>query len=536
MFATKVSENADYGGYANWEEICADTVTIDYVSGTGSAAGVNISTDGKTAMAHADDGFYAVIGDTGSGKTCDVVIPYIYNNSIAGNSMVITDIKGDIYKTIRRTLEKNGYRIILLNFREPGCGDCFNPEKEIMDDFKAGNIGKAMRKQTDLADGFMQSVKSEKDPFWHTTAAMYFSGLERTLMENFDEEDVTIANALELHLQGDRKLGPSTYMKSFYADNENSDAWKLMASTVTAPNETRSSIHSVFVSAINKLICQDPAVIRMLSKSSFEIKDLVNEKMAVFIIADEQTLSVYSYLLSALIHQWYSKLVEIADETTGTLSRKVVFVLDEFGNLPAIKDFHIKMSLSRARGISWMLVLQSFAQLEINYGKKQAETIVGNISNWIYLHSPDPSLLKYLSSVSGETTDEFTHLKFPLLSVNQLKYFKKINKEGLTECLMLLGRKHPFIAYLPDISRYYGIEPLERIDIPLREEHEIKAIDFPSIVEAKEKEKVKKLLEKNGPREAAVKDVQMHKEKARKETAERIVALMDVVLDELNGG
>ena len=85
MFATKVSENADYDGYANWEEICADTVTIDYVSGTGSAAGVNISTDGKTAMAYADDGFYAVIGDTGSGKTCDVVIPYIYNNIFYDN-------------------------------------------------------------------------------------------------------------------------------------------------------------------------------------------------------------------------------------------------------------------------------------------------------------------------------------------------------------------------------------------------------------------------------------------------------------------
>ena len=180
-----------------------------------------------------------------------------------------------------------------------------------------------------------------------------------------------------------------------------------------------------------------------------------------------------------------------------------------------------------------MLVLQSFAQLEIQYGKKEAETIIGNVSNWIYLHSPDPQLLKYISSISGERTDEFTHLTTSLLSINQLKYFKKINKEGLTECLMLLGRKHPFIAYLPDISRYYGIERLDCIDIPKRKSAKLKTIDFLSLVKEREKERVRKKLDSENPYRSAMAGAQENKEAMKRKAADKILSLMDAVIYEI---
>ncbi|MCR4961634.1 MAG: type IV secretory system conjugative DNA transfer family protein [Lachnospiraceae bacterium] len=534
MFATKISENADYDGYASWDEICSNTAKIDYVNGTGTVAGVNISTDGKEAMVHADDGFYAVIGDTGSGKTCDVVIPYILNNLIVGNSMIITDIKGDIYKTISKTLRKNGYKIVFLNFDDPARGDCVNPLKMIRDEYKNGNVGKANTALMAYAKGIMNSVSSEKDPFWHRTSGEYFVGLVQTLFEYFDEADATIANTLDLHFQGEKKAyGATTVMKSFYSDNEGASAWKLMASTVNAPDATKSSLHSVFVSGLNTFICQNPALIQMLSRTSFEVSDLVDEKTAIFIEADETSLSVHSFMISSLIHQWYSKLVQIAKETNGVLKRKVVFVLDEFGNLPAIEDFRMKISLSRARGISWMLVLQSLAQLELNYGKEEAKAIIGNVSNWIYLHSPDPNLRDYISKVLGEKRNEYTNISERLLSEKMLNQFKKINNEGLTECLMMLGRKRPFMAFLPDISRYYGIESIDHIDIPLREDRDIKEIDFAAVVNAKEKEKKKKNI--NESREEKIKENRINRETVRMETVERVLALMDVVLGEVKG-
>ncbi len=532
MFSTKIEE--EVGGYASPEEILEGTVIIDYEKREGTGAGVTISTDGRRGIVQCDDGFYVVVGDTGSGKTTDVVLPYIYNNAICGSSMIISDVKGDIRRNIGHTLRELGYRIVYLDFDDPSRGDCFNPIGQMYRDYKNGRIGKANRGVNDLAQGIMSSIHSEKDAFWENTGADYFAGLEQTLFRYFREEDATIENALNLHLQGRKKAGSVSCLQRLYEDEQNSNQWKLLASAVTAPAETQGSIHSVFTTAINNLICQHPDLIRMLSRSTFEMEDLIKEKTVVFISANEESLSVYAYLFSALIHQWYGKLVELSDVYGGALPRRVTFVLDEFGNLPEIKDFHIKMSLSRSRNICWLLVLQSFAQLNYQYGKDKAQIIIANIKNWIYLHSPDPNLLEYISRKCGTYEDEATHRARSLLSVNQLMYFKKINKQGLTEVLMLLDRKRPFVAFLPPISEYYGYHA-EDNEIPLREDPEIEPISLENVL--KEKIRAKRLQEENKDmRISFEKELERSLSEAQKETAMQIAKRMDDLLNSMKGG
>lgn len=537
MFETKVSSNINQSGFATLEEIERETDSMDYLHAHGKVAGVTVSTDGMEARVYFDDGFYLVVGGTGSKKTRDVVAPYIYNNALVGNSMIITDVKGDLYKTLSVLLKKLGYKIIVLNFNDPDSGDAYNPIGPIYRDYKKGNVDKANRELNNFSEIIFQSMKSEKDPFWHTNSSMYFVGLELTLFDLFDEEQATIANALNLHIQGVKKIGGTSYMKEYYSDKENAEAWKLMVSTVNAPNETRSSIHSVYTAALNKLIGQNRALIKMMSHSTFEANELVEKKTAVFIIANEESLSVHGGLITALITQWYDILVNLADQTNGVLKRNVVFVLDEFGNLPGITDFQTKISLSRARGISWMIVIQSFAQLEVRYGKDVARTIIGNTANWIYLFSPDPELLKYVSDLCGEVTDEHTGQTRNLLSVNQLRHFMKCNEDGLTECLMLLGRMNPFVSYLPDISKYYGIEPIDSLDIPVREDKVIDNINFTEIVENNKKERLQKMMddaerEKRKTREELLKK----KEQAKKHDPENITGIMNSVIFKLVGG
>ena len=361
MFETRIPTNINQGEFATIEDIKRIGVKINYKSGKSGTGGVGMLSDGETAYALDDDGFYLVVGSTGSKKTRNVVAPYIYNNALAGNSMIISDIKGDIYKLLVRSLRKLGYKIVVLNFNEPEKGDAYNPIQSIYRDYKGGKVDKANRELNNMSETIFQLVESKKVPFWHITSANYYVGCELTLFNLFDESMATIDNAFNLHIQGEKKIGGMTYMKDYYSDEEDSVAWKMMEATVNAPNETRASILSVFTSALNKLIGQNQGLIKMMSHSTFEIRELVDEKTAVFIISNEESLSAHGNLIAALIQQWYDNLVNIADSTNGVLKRNVVFVLDEFGNLPAIKDFQMKVSLSRARGISFMIVLQSFA-------------------------------------------------------------------------------------------------------------------------------------------------------------------------------
>lgn len=536
MFETKIPKQINQGGFATIEDVKKACAKVDYVNNTAEAAGVSVISDGKTSYVLDDDGFYFVVGGTGSKKTRDVVAPYICNNAVAGNSMVITDIKGDLYKLLSSRLRENGYRIRVLNFNEPQKGDAYNLMAPIYRDYKNGREDHANRALSHIANMIFQSVQSGKDPFWHTVSESYFMGCELTLFDAFDEEQATIANALNLHIQGLGKINGNFCIKDYYSDNQNAEAWKLMVSTVEAPNDTRNSIHAVYTSALNKLIGQNKGLIRMMSHSTFEAEDLVKEKTALFIISNEESLAVHSCLITAMIQQWYDILVNLADRDNGVLERNVVFVLDEFGNLPAIPDFQTKISLSRARGVSWLIVLQSFAQLEYRYGKDVAKTIVGNTANWIYLFSPDLELLKYISELCGEVTDEYTGLPRKLLSVNQLRHFEKCNEEGRTECLMLLSRMNPFVSYLPDISQYYGVEPLERLEIPEREEEDIPELDFRSMVVKKNNEKHRKQMQEEEERRETLRNAEKRLKDAKIEKEQELRKEVDKVIEELLGG
>ena len=96
--------------------------------------------------------------------------------------------------------------------------------------------------------------------------------------------------------------------------------------------------------------------------------------------------------------------------------------------------------------------------------------------------------------MTGKITDE-KGAERNLLSVNQLRRLKKCNEDGLTECLMILGRMHPVIAYLPDISSYYGVEPTEYLEIPYRkDDKENEEIDFRMVILKRKDKRIERLL------------------------------------------
>ncbi len=123
------------------------------------------------------------------------------------------------------------------------------------------------------------------------------------------------------------------------------------------------------------------------------------------------------------------------------------FILDEFSSLPAISDFPQMISASRSRNIRFILVVQSKHQLTQRY-KEETDTIMSNCTNWMFLTSREIELLKELSELGGTTGSN----NGKLISVSWLQHLDK--EKG--ECLILSGRKYPYVAVLPDIDAYDG--------------------------------------------------------------------------------
>ena len=73
----------------------------------------------------------------------------------------------------------------------------------------------------------------------------------------------------------------------------------------------------------------------------------------------------------------------LADENGGKLKNRVMFYCDELGTLPTIESVELIFSASRSHRLSMIPIIQSFGQLEKNYGKEGSEIIEDNCQDTI---------------------------------------------------------------------------------------------------------------------------------------------------------
>lgn len=479
-----VSENVNEGTFEDWETILDATFEMDFDADYMEKDGVPIVSDGHLARGYPLEQPMMVVAATGSGKTRRLIIQFLISCILSVCSMLINDPKGELYKHTKKLLEKLGYKIIVVDLRNLDYGERFNFCEHPARLYKAGFTRRADEMFQAMFDTFMATVRSEKDPFWHTTGAAYLTGLAELCCDIFPAEKVTINTIYELHIQGNKRFGANTYLKTYLEMHEDKPYYKLIAPYINAPNDTRASLDAVLTSAISKF-CRNSSVVDQTTNSTFEIADLVEEKTALFIISRDES-TVYNALITAMVNEIYEVVIDMAEEKyNGRLPRRLSIVLDEFGNLAPIDDINAKITVSRSRNVGWCLCCQSLDQLTLKYTADVAKIILGNC-NIAYMYSSDINLLKMLSDLCGKTTDEYTHESKPLLSVEQLRHFDK--NDGQT--LFLLERMRPFVGFLPDISEY-NIVPEEKAEFKKRKPQIIEKVNFEEIV--KEEKRIQTL-------------------------------------------
>ena len=110
-------------------------------------------------------------------------------------------------------------------------------------------------------------------------------------------------------------------------------------------------------------------------------------------------------LISLIIQQLYREILSVADENGGKLKNRCVFFCDEFGTLPKIESAEMMFSASRSRRLQIVPIIQSFAQLEKNYGKEGADIIIDNTQLMIFGgFAPNSSSAEILSKSLGSRT------------------------------------------------------------------------------------------------------------------------------------
>ena len=490
--------DVDNNHFEEEEIIKNEYLSVDYSDKKIERGGLNIISDGTRATVIDCDSNTAVVGCTGSKKTRDVIAPYAYSCIKARENIIVNDPKLELYRMLKTSMDDE-YEVKIIDFRNPLKSDRYNPFEFFAHLYKKDK-GKATIGFAECAESIIKKVHSEKDAFWENSAASMIVGYACLLCDIYDDPAMcNLKNIYQLHIQASDKSNVKSWL-DIYDMDKNSKAYEELNAYMNAPHDTRTSMSAVFSEAISKYLMNENINTMVSTDSTFNILDLATKKKKPFaiFISNRDESTVYNPIVTMMIHQFYQQLIELAQENNGILKNRVNFILDEFGtSIGAIPDINSKLGACRSRNIRFLIGIQSLSQLSLIYGKDEANLILQNCNDWVYLYSNDMTLLKIISERCGKQTDS-RGFNRSLVSVEKLAHLEK-NKSGRTQALFLVGRNYPFFSYLPDIESYNGIRVIDSSNLRMRKVSvSLDKVDFRVIAIERSKKRLKKMMDELG--------------------------------------
>ncbi|MEG1778722.1 MAG: type IV secretory system conjugative DNA transfer family protein, partial [Oscillospiraceae bacterium] len=406
------------------------------------------------------------IGATRSGKSRCLVLQSIGASALAGESLFISDPKGELYQYTKPFLERLGYHVVVLDFMNPQKSNKYNLLEPVIKYLKANDVNKAISAIWDITGAIVPSGGHSEKIWENGEASVIASAIMAVVYENQDEgytQYQNLSNVYNFIAQMAKSPGEKIIpINEFISDlPQGHPAKSLFAIAEIAPYKTRNSFYTSALASLKLFTSTE--IYNMTRASDYDPVDLGKEKMAIFVVLPDSKSTYYS-IASLLVTQHYMELVESASKQGDSLERRVNFILDEFGNFAKIEDFTNKLTVAGGRSIRFNLFLQSFDQLTEKYNKEIANIIKSNCQNWVYLNAEDTDTLKEMSEKLGQYTTTTYNLssstqKFASPSSSQsisltgrnLLTGEEIGSLKRPDSLVT-SRANPAMMYAPDIG------------------------------------------------------------------------------------
>lgn len=416
-----------------------------------------------------DDNVHSLtVGATRSGKTRSVVLQTIGNLALAGESMILSDPKGELYQYTYPYLVSKGYKIITLDFKNPMKSNKYNFLQPVIDAVNRKDFRKAEEYAWDITASLVGDDNGHTEKIWRDGEMSVIAGAIMSIV--FDNKDnPQYQNLTNVYMfiskmcktVGNNQMPINRYIEALPADHP---ATSIFSIARIAPDKTRGSF---FTSALTTLrLFTNKSIYSMTCESDFTLTDAGKERVATFIILPDEKTTYYS-LASLFVYQNYVALVEKADSRGGELFKRVNYILDEFGNFSTIPAFQNMLTVAGGRKIRFNLFLQSFAQLENKYGREVAENIRDNCQTWLYLKTASTETATTISKKlgcystssysrsssyaryqSGSSSESMNLISRPLLTEDEIM---RIERPYL---LVIPTGMFPVMSTLPDISKW----------------------------------------------------------------------------------
>ena len=422
----------------------------------------------KEKIYYIDDNIHSlVVGATRSGKTRCIVLETVGNLGMAGESMIISDPKAEIYHYTSEYLRNLGYKIITLDFKNPTKSTRYNFLQPVIDAVNKEDYRKAEEYAWDITQALVGNEETKMEKIWRDGEMSVIAGAIMSVVfdnkESPEYQNLTNVYSFisEMCRTQGQQMSINKYIENLPPEHPASTIFNIAR---IAPEKTRGSF---FTSALTTLrLFTSKSIYGMTCESEFSLKQAGEEKVVTYIILPDEKTTYYP-LASLFVYQNYVALVEEADLRGGELKTRVNYILDEFGNFTTIPAFGNMLTVAGGRRIRFNLFLQSFSQLDNKYGKEVSENIRDNCQTWIYLKTASNETANIISKKLGTyTTSSYSksnsYNKYQ--SINNSESMNLISRALLTEdeilrierpyVLVIQTGLFPIITKLPDISKW----------------------------------------------------------------------------------
>ena len=386
-----------------------------------------------------------IVGTTGSGKTTGFVDQNIsvLSRSKGKPSLIISDPKKELYEKHANHLTKEGYKISVLDLREPYSSERWNPMNVLIRRIRlvkeleyhlehrdgkyygAGEMFLSLRdartRMQELKDEIYENaqdlvytlcpVQNKDQPTWEEGARNLIFGLVLAFCEDcikgkMEEKQLLLFNIY--HNITKYCSEDTTALKDYLLKGR--DEFSKVRGLVNTVLITSDKTLTSYLSEVNSYMQQlsDDGIMSLTSENDIDIVNIDEQPNAVFIIVPDERFTRHRFV-TLFITQMYKELVEKANlnlrrEQTDTaiLKRNAYFVLDEFANLPKFDNIEGMVTVARSRGIRFLFVLQAYSQLTAKYGRDIGDIIKTNCNVKIFIGSDDADTRKEFSELCGQ--------------------------------------------------------------------------------------------------------------------------------------
>ena len=262
-----------------------------------------------------------IIGKINSGKTRGILFGELKKSITNKENLFILDEKEEYYKTFKKELDDNGYKVYVLNLKDTSKSNSFNPLMVPYNYYKNGNIDKTIESITELGLEIFKTDNSNIDPFWENSSADYFTALTLILFKEASIKEINLGSIQTMLSLGSNEIEDTIIIKKYFDNLDITDIiYKSGSGIVYAPNDTRESIVSVMKQKLNTY-CLREQLLNNLCGNDIDLMN-IESKTAIFVINKLGLNNISNIMINQLVNT----------------NIEMTYYLDNIDNMPFILE------------------------------------------------------------------------------------------------------------------------------------------------------------------------------------------------------